>query len=171
MDGSAPSEYSASEASSSRALPPHLRGSIGQDRHSLASSTDGRSASNKSSFVQHLPPHLRSLVQQGLSMDAPSDAASSEFGENPSSISTATTAREARFEKKARRVSFNAWDPNGIQHRGFRSTTESSAIGTSEADEEEDSLPNPPSQARGKWPKVVRHFALTSYPICQLTLS
>ncbi|KAM6480680.1 Stc1 domain-containing protein [Trichoderma sp. SZMC 28011] len=156
MDGSAPSEYSGSEASSSRALPPHLRGSIGQYRHSMASSTDGRSGSNKSSFVQHLPPHLRPLVQQGLSMDAPSDAASSEFGENPSSISTATTAREARFEKKARRVSFNAWDPNGIQHRGFRSTTESSAIGTSEADEEEDSLPNPPSQARGKWPKVVR---------------
>jgi hypothetical protein len=96
-------------------------------------------------------------------MDAPSDAASSEFGENPSSISTATTAREARFEKKARRVSFNAWDPNGIQHRGFRSTTESSAIGTSEAEEEEDSVPNPPSQTRGKWPKIVCRFVLSHH--------
>ncbi|PKK41695.1 hypothetical protein CI102_14309 [Trichoderma harzianum] len=108
MDGSAPSEYSASEASSSRALPPHLRGSIGQDRHSLASSTEERSASNKSSFVQHLPPHLRPLVQQGLSLDALSDyAANSEFGENPSSISTATTAREAELETKGLRAPFD----------------------------------------------------------------
>ncbi|KAL6695597.1 Stc1 domain-containing protein [Trichoderma pleuroticola] len=155
MDGSAPSEYVASETSSSRALPPHLRGSIGQDRHSLASSTDGRNTSSKSSFVQHLPPHLRPLVQQGLSLDASSDA-SSEYGGNPSSISTATTAREARFEKKARRVSFNAWDPNGNQFRGFKSNTDSSAVGTSEADGEEDTCPNPSSQARGKWPKIVR---------------
>ncbi|KAL7955277.1 Stc1 domain-containing protein [Trichoderma compactum] len=159
IDGSAPSEYSASEASSSRALPPHLRGSIGQERSSLASSTNGRNTSDKSSFVQHLPPHLRPLVQNGLSLDASSDyAASSEFGENPSSVSTATTAREARFERKARRVSFNAWDPNGIQHRGFKSESSamgSSAMGSSEADEE-DSSPNPPSQTRGKWPKIVR---------------
>ncbi|KAL6811809.1 hypothetical protein V8C40DRAFT_278029 [Trichoderma camerunense] len=108
MDGSAPSEYFASKASSSRALPPHLRGSIGQDRHSLASSTEERSASNKSSFVQHLPPHLRPLVQQGLSLDASSDyAANSEFGENPSSISTATTAREAELETKGLRAPFD----------------------------------------------------------------
>ncbi|KAK4077803.1 uncharacterized protein Triagg1_3497 [Trichoderma aggressivum f. europaeum] len=160
IEGSAPSEYSASETSSSRALPPHLRGSIGQDRSSLASSTDGRNASNKSSFAQHLPPHLRPLVQQGLSLDASSDyAGNSEYGENPSSISTATTAREARFEKKARRVSFNAWDPSGIQHRGFKSESSAmgtSAMGTSEADEEEDGAPNPQGQARGKWPKIVR---------------
>ncbi|KAL7908127.1 Stc1 domain-containing protein [Trichoderma velutinum] len=154
---STPSEYSASEASSSRALPPHLRGSIGQERRSMASSTDGRNASNKSSFVQHLPPHLRPLMQQGLSLGAPSDyATNSEFGENPSSISTATTAREARIEAKTRRVSFNAWDPNGIQYRGFKSATDSSAMGTSDADDEENSSPNPPSQARGKWAKTVR---------------
>ncbi|KAL7930124.1 Stc1 domain-containing protein [Trichoderma chlorosporum] len=156
---SASSEYAASEASSSRALPPHLRGSIGQGRSSLAPSIDGPNVSNRSSFVQNLPPHLRPLMQRGLPPGAPSEsAASSDFGDNPGSISTATTAREARLGDRPRRVSFNAWDPNGIQHRGIKSATNSSAVGTSDAGGEENSSPclNQGSQAKGKWPKNVR---------------
>ncbi|UKZ78386.1 hypothetical protein TrVFT333_006123 [Trichoderma virens FT-333] len=153
----ASSEYSASEVSSSRALPPHLRGSVGQERFSLTPSTDGSQASNRLSFVQHLPPHLRPLMQQGHQLDAPSDyTGNSEFGDHPSSISTATTTREARFGAKPRRVSFNAWDPSGIQHRAFKSATNSSATGTSLAGDEENGSQNPTGQAKGKWPTIAR---------------
>ncbi|KAL7941048.1 Stc1 domain-containing protein [Trichoderma barbatum] len=152
-----PSEHAASEASSSRALPPHLRGSVAEERFSLTRSTDGPSASSRSSFVQNLPPHLRPLMQQALPLDAPSDyTVNSELGDNPSSISTATTAREARLAAKPRRVSFNAWDPNGVPHRGFKSVTDSSAMETSDAGVEEDGPPNQAGQARGKWAKNVR---------------
>lgn len=155
----APSEYAASEASSSRPLPPHLRGSIAGSKKSLTPSTDQphAGASSRSSFVQQLPPHLRPFVQQALVPDASSHSAvGSEFGDT-GSISTATTAREARA--KVRRISFNAWDPKGVAHRAAKTATESSATATSETTESEAggaSLGShtPEAVAKSKWPKT-----------------
>lgn len=185
----ASSEYSTSEASSSRALPPHLRGSVGKLSMSLTPSTDqleNATASTWSSFVRQLPPHLRPLVQQALSPDASSDfAIGSDFGDGDDdkdsgsvfgSISTATTAREVKTKAKPRRVSFNAWDPKGRPHRGIKAATESSATASSaaavsDAGGEEQNSPNPASQVRGGWwrSKDVGYVSLSTCPSCELS--
>ncbi|KAM0520764.1 hypothetical protein ACHAPE_003165 [Trichoderma viride] len=109
-------------------------GDIDPSRLDMASILSGRLASSTSSAPSNvLPPHLRGLVAQQPtpSHNDASEYAPSESDFNPSSISTATTVKEMRDSNKPRRVSFNAWDPAGIQHRNVKSFTASSVAGSS----------------------------------------
>ncbi|RFU74384.1 stc1 domain-containing [Trichoderma arundinaceum] len=152
---------SESGAALGRALPPHLRGDIAGSRSvSVTSATEeskNETASSGPSKLNKLPPHLRGLMQPPPVVDDASDCAvSSDYYYDPSSVSTATTAREAKAAKP-RRVSFNAWDPKGIPYRGIKSVTASSAAGTSagpvsDVGGEAQSPPKQPEgQSKGKW--------------------
>lgn len=116
-------------------------GDIDPSRLDMSSILSGRLASTTSTPAARpgpsnvLPPHLRGLIaQQPTPSHDGNDAseyAPSESGFTPSSISTATTVREMRDSNKPRRVSFNAWDPTGLQHRNVKSFTASSVAGSS----------------------------------------
>ncbi|UKZ69259.1 uncharacterized protein TrAtP1_010271 [Trichoderma atroviride] len=114
-----------------------------------------------------LPPHLRGLIaQQPTPSHDGNDAseyAPSESGFTPSSVSTATTVREMRDSNKPRRVSFNAWDPTGLQHRNVKSFTASSTAGSStrasSSDAGEGQSLNTGVPGRNNWAKDVRMTA------------
>ncbi|KAL7899015.1 Stc1 domain-containing protein [Trichoderma sp. SZMC 28014] len=109
-----------------------------------------------------LPPHLRNLIAQQQTASRGNDAseyAPSEADSHPSSMSTATTAREMRESNKPRRVSFNAWDPTGIQHRNIKSFTASSFAASSiraPSDAGQGQGSSVEVSGRNNWPKHVR---------------
>jgi hypothetical protein len=168
----------AAETTSSYSLPPHLRGRIaGSASASTTSAEKSKNAetSSQSSFLKQLPPHLRGIVMQQTTPhqhqnDLFDCATSSENGYNPSSVSTATTAREMKVATRPRRVSFNAWDPKGIPHRGTKTVTASSMLdnsvgAVSDAGEGQSSPIDPKGQGRSKWAggKDVSLISLSTY--------
>ncbi|KAH6603895.1 stc1 domain-containing [Trichoderma cornu-damae] len=170
----------ASEAGSTsrRPLPPHLRGMLAGTGTTLTSlsierlENTGLGSSSSSSSIRPprrgLPPHLRGITAikpppcdtyGDGDEDAASDCAVMSDGSyEPSSISTATTAREeARAADKLRQVSFNAWDPKGMKHRGIRSVTASSVTGdsaTAASNAGDEAQSSAKEQSKGKWAKA-----------------
>lgn len=130
--------------------------------------------SSQVSLRKQLPPHLRGIMGQQSpppqhGNDA-SDYAPSESDFNPSSISTATTAREMRDSSKPRRISFNAWDPAGMPHRNIKSLTASSIADSSikapsDAGEGQSSSANVGVSGKNNWvrSKDVSYLSLAMY--------
>lgn len=117
--------------------------------------------SSQASLRKQLPPHLRGIMMQQSTPSQHANAseyAPSESDFNPSSISTATTAREMKDASKPRRVSFNAWDPTGVPHRNVKSLTASSIADNSskapsDAGEGQTSSANFGVSGRNNWVK------------------
>ncbi|POR32913.1 Uncharacterized protein TPAR_06852 [Tolypocladium paradoxum] len=121
-----------SDMASAAYLPPHLRGnasdaplgsisansetsSVKDFREQGAPSVSGSEPVSYS--AASVPPHLRGQVSAAYSGAAGK-------GRGPGSVSTATTLREAReLEQENRKVPFNAWGPDGKQHKGVKSPT------------------------------------------------
>ncbi|KAL6898711.1 hypothetical protein GGI43DRAFT_408387 [Trichoderma evansii] len=146
-------------------ISPHLKVNMTKSQTTFISSVEkpkDAETSSQASLRKQLPPHLRGTMMQ---QPAPcqhandtSDYAASESDFHPSSISTATTAREMMDASKPRRISFNAWDPTGIQHRNVKSLTASSVASSSikapsDAGREQGSSPYAGVSGKGKWVK------------------
>ncbi|PTB37237.1 hypothetical protein M441DRAFT_148827, partial [Trichoderma asperellum CBS 433.97] len=130
----------------------------------LAHSASGAVAKPGPKYISphlKLPPHLRGIMMQQSTPSQhanASDYAPSESDFNPSSISTATTAREMKDASKPRRISFNAWDPTGVPHRNVKSLTASSIVDNSskapsDAGEGQTSSANFGVSGRNNWVK------------------
>ncbi|KAM0261024.1 hypothetical protein ACHAQJ_002463 [Trichoderma viride] len=174
---SAPSEDSVfggvAGTTSSYSLPPHLRGKIpGSASASMASAEKSKNAetSSQSSLMRQLPPHLRGIMMQQsiLAQHQNDPSVSGETEYNPGSISTATTAREMKVATRPRRVSFNAWDPKGIPHRGIKSVTASSFADNSvgAVSDAGQSPTYPEVQGKGGWAKS-KHVRMTQTELRQ----
>lgn len=147
VSGMSRSELALSTMGSIITLPPHLRRqgdsaasnntrsgvSLSQGSYSSAApSTSGGSEVAESLLhtSNTLPPHLRDRVK------------SSQLSSG--SISTATTIRdEEEAAERARRVSFNAWDASGEQHRGVKAPTVGSSKETSSESKSESDHADP----------------------------
>lgn len=153
-------------------ISPHLRAKMAKSETTSIPSVEkpkDAEASSQASLRKQLPPHLRGIMKQQSTpsqhANDTSDYAASESDFNPGSISTATTAREMMDASKPRRMSFNAWDPTGIQHRNVKSLTASSVAdgsikAPSDSGEEQGSSAYIGVSGKSKWVKSkdVRFF-------------
>lgn len=162
-------------------ISPHLKAQMSESElaaieaaQKAAQKAKDAETSGQASLRKQLPPHLRgTMMQQStLSQHAndTSDYAPSESDFNPSSISTATTAREMRDANKPRRVSFNAWDPAGMPHRNIKTLTASSIADNSirapsDAGEGQGSTADAGVPGRSNWVKSkdVSYLSLSTY--------
>ncbi|UKZ96171.1 uncharacterized protein TrAFT101_010971 [Trichoderma asperellum] len=145
-------------------ISPHLKVKMAKSETTFISPVEkpkDADTSSQASLRKQLPPHLRGIMMQQSTPSQhanASDYAPSESDFNPSSISTATTAREMKDASKPRRVSFNAWDPTGVPHRNVKSLTASSIVDSSskapsDAGEGQTSSANFGVSGRNNWVK------------------
>ena len=147
---------------------------------SSAASSKGKGLNLTPTPVSQLPPHLRRAVtsssasqaaSQGDMSSASSVISASEaestrfpgsntlgrpavgaFGSSSASISTATTVRR---EREDRRVPFNAWDTQGNKHSGVKEPTViSSSVSTVSAGQRSDRYVDSSPNIHGEWPTV-----------------
>lgn len=130
------SNPSASQATNVSILPPHLRNKVGNSsQFSMPSPpmTPRVPSEAGEAAIKSLPPHLRPRYA-------------------PSSISTATTVRDDREEKKkSREIEYTAYGPDGTRHQRTRVPTTVDSSVTSEVSR--DTTSQTESQPR-EWPKV-----------------
>ncbi|KAJ4127161.1 hypothetical protein NW768_008788 [Fusarium equiseti] len=128
------------------AFPPHLK--VRMERMTLggnSASEESRKAVTSNQNVKMLPPHLRK--------PKPNPEQSSEVG-TADSVSTATTFRKEKEKEEtaaSNKISYNAWDPKGVQHRATKDfTVASSSASAASTSEEAESQ----GRSNSKWPKA-----------------